>query len=92
MSESETRVPHRLTLVWKHCGDCTLVVTPGGERVLLNPVAGRVWELIDDQRSVAEIKNLLAQDGGASEDVDQLLESMVQAQVLTYESFLWAEE
>jgi hypothetical protein len=92
VSEAETRVPRRLTLVWKRCDDCALVVTPSGERVLLNPLASRVWELIDDQRTEAEIKSLLASGDGSGANVEAVLESMVKARVLTYESFLWAEE
>ncbi len=95
MSDSDSRIPRRLTFIWKRCGNnCILVVTPGGERVLLDPAASKVWELIDDRRSVSSIKGLLEQGNGGPPgiDVEAVLNSMLDARVLTYESFLWAQE
>jgi len=93
MIETDSRVPRRLSFIWKRCGASTLIVTPAGERVLLNPEASRIWELIDDRRPVSSIKELVSQSNGDPlTNVNRVLESMFQARVLTYDSFLWARE
>ncbi|MCL6451128.1 MAG: PqqD family protein [Acetobacteraceae bacterium] len=89
-------VPHRLTFTWKRHGECALVITAQGRRVLLNPDATMVWELLDDRRTVDEVVKRYSQAAGcdgedAAARVTQTLELFLQEGLITFKSFLWKE-
>lgn len=52
----------RLTALWRRKGDRVIIYSDAHfdlVRLELNDVAGQIWELLDGQRSVEDIMNLL---------------------------------
>ena len=59
----ESRPVRRSDVLAQSAGDTVILLTPdSGEYFTLNEVGGRIWELSDGSRSVAEIAGVLAEE------------------------------
>lgn len=65
----ETRLVHNSRVVYRVIdGEAVLVDPAIGKVRVLNELGGRIWELIDGQRSLAEIVTLICQEYDAQPD------------------------
>lgn len=59
----ESRPVRRTDVLAQEAGETVILLTPhSGEYFTLNEVGGRIWELADGSRSVAEIASLLVEE------------------------------
>lgn len=59
----DSRPQRRSDVLAQAAGDTVILLTPdSGEYFTLNEVGGRIWELADGSRSVAEIAALLGEE------------------------------
>ena len=59
----ESRPVRRSDVLAQGAGETVILLTPdSGEYFTLNEVGGRIWELSDGSRSVAEIAGVLAEE------------------------------
>jgi Coenzyme PQQ synthesis protein D (PqqD) len=64
--DADSRPQRRTDVLAQAAGDTVILLTPGsGEYFTLNEVGGRIWELSDGSRSVAEIAAALAEEYAA---------------------------
>jgi Coenzyme PQQ synthesis protein D (PqqD) len=67
--DADSRPQRRSDVLAQAAGDTVILLTPdSGEYFTLNEVGGRIWELADGSRSVAEIVGLLAEEYDAPLD------------------------
>jgi len=65
----ESRPRRRDDVLAQEAGDTVILLTPdSGEYFTLNEVGGRIWELADGSRSVADIAGVLAAEYEAPAD------------------------
>ena len=61
--DADSRPQRRSDVLAQTAGDTVILLTPdSGEYFTLNEVGGRIWELADGSRSVAEIVAALAEE------------------------------
>jgi hypothetical protein len=61
--DSESRPLRRPDVLVQAAGDTVVLLTPdSGEYFTLNEVGGRIWELADGSRSIAEIASVLVEE------------------------------
>ena len=67
--DGDSRPRRRSDVLAQAAGDTVILLTPdSGEYFTLNEVGGRIWELSDGSRSVAEIVAVLAEEYDAPRD------------------------
>jgi hypothetical protein len=65
----DSRPTRRSDVLAQEAGDTVILLTPdSGEYFTLNEVGGRIWELSDGSRSVADIAGVLADEYEAPVD------------------------
>ena len=61
--DADSRPQRRSDVLAQTAGDTVILLTPdSGEYFTLNEVGGRIWELADGSRSVAEIVTVLVEE------------------------------
>jgi hypothetical protein len=61
--DADSRPTRRADVLAQAAGDTVILLTPdSGEYFTLNEVGGRIWELADGSRSVAEIAAVLGEE------------------------------
>jgi hypothetical protein len=68
--------------------EAVLVLADTGQVLVLNEVGGRIWELADGSRTIAEIARILTDEYDVSEeqalrDVSEFVQQLIDKQVLT---------
>lgn len=70
--------------------EAVLVLADTGQVMVLNEVGGRIWELVDGSRTVADIARILVDEYEVSEeqalqDVTEFVQQLMEKRVLTME-------
>ena len=68
--------------------EAVLVLADTGQVLVLNEVGGRIWELADGSRTIAEIARILTDEYDVSEeqalqDVSEFVQQLIEKQILT---------
>jgi len=77
-------------LIWREMDDGTVIISPDGGQVrVLNEVGTLVWQLMDGQRTIADITNHIAQEYEisavvAAADVENFLLELDERDILTW--------
>ena len=67
--DADSRPQRRSDVLAQAAGDTVILLTPdSGEYFTLNEVGGRIWELSDGSRSVAEIVAVLVEEYDAPQE------------------------
>ena len=94
--KEELRVPRKETFIWrKRPGD--IIEVEGKTTHFLNPMGSRIWELINERHTVADIIRLIVEannspektEEGVRRQVKHYLDDLVKKGLISYDTGVW---
>ena len=92
----ELRVPQKETFIWRRISD-GIIEVEGSTTHFLNPPGAKIWELINERNTVADIiRIILGQNRGSEKREEELrlwvkefLDDLEEKSLISYETGIW---
>jgi hypothetical protein len=97
-ANDERRIPRKETFIWRKMPD-GIIEIEGTASCYLNPIGAKIWELINERNTVADIIKIMQKSGnssGKSETemslwINDYLDDLEKKGLISYDTGIWGE-